>query len=192
MLTRPLSSWILYLGKSWMSSGQTGSCSRHVTCPWEGRVPPWPAPAPDAVTMPWWSFSSPLLSPETPRQSSVGSTRQNKKQTATFRHPDPFFPLFAIAKAAQNEPFICSTEDCARILHVVWSGGWKSPDSRYWKKAWRLKSVPRASHSELEAPGLVCACMCPYLETDGLPADWDLKWGPEGDDNTRGGFLGGT
>lgn len=37
--------------------------------------------------------------------------------------------------------------------------------------------------------------MCLYLETDGLPADWDLKRGLAGDDNTRPekrGFFGGV
>lgn len=29
--------------------------------------------------------------------------------------------------------------------------------------------------------------VCSYLETDGLPADWDLKRGLAGDDNTRPG-----
>lgn len=38
----------------------------------------------------------------------------------------------------------------------------------------------------------VCArvCACLYLETDGLPADWDLKRGLAGDDNTRPGRRG--
>lgn len=40
----------------------------------------------------------------------------------------------------------------------------------------------------------MCVHVCSYLETDGLPADWDLKRGLAGDDNTRPGrtvFLGG-
>lgn len=33
----------------------------------------------------------------------------------------------------------------------------------------------------------VCVCSSMYLETDGLPADWDFKWGLPGDDTTRPG-----
>ena len=33
----------------------------------------------------------------------------------------------------------------------------------------------------------VCVHVCSYLETDGLPADCDLKRGPAGDGNTRPG-----
>ena len=90
--------------------------------------------------------------------------------------------------------------DCARIFACSRDWGRQCPvlteDSRghYRKslKAWVCAKGLTKLEGSFQTYQALCVCVhvCSYLETDGLPADWDSKRGLAGDDNTRPGRRG--
>ena len=199
-----------------MSLGQTGSCFLNVTVPCEGYLcdphlpqmlfrchdeayPPLP-PQPHA------NFSS----PETSCQSrSSGRGRWNQPARKAEPHFNHFFCLFCHCESCSETTlylFFSSLFrrsggiDCARIFACSRDWGRQCPvlteDSRghYRKslKAWVCAKGLTKLEGSFQTYQALCVCVhvCSYLETDGLPADWDSKRGLAGDDNTRPGRRG--
>lgn len=168
------------------------------------------SPSPPPHTTPA-NFSS----PETSCQSrSAGRGRWNqpaRKAEPHFNTPIIFlfFCLFCHCESCSETTlylFFSSLFrrsggiDCARIFACSRDWGRQCPvlteDSRghYRKslKAWVCAKGLTKLEGSFQTYQALCVCVhvCSYLETDGLPADWDSKRGLAGDDNTRPGRRG--
>ena len=76
--------------------------------------------------------------------------------------------IFSTAKSTHNAPFIClGGIGCAQIFACSQDCG-KTEDNR---------PLPKKTKDSGLCQGLVCMRVCSYLETDGLPADWNLSKG---------------
>lgn len=109
--------------------------------------------------------------------------------------------LLPLRKAAEKAPVRVGASvrrsggiDCARISACSQDRGRQCPVlvvaiTAKPKGSGLCQGLNKAWGFVPDIPSLVCVCVhvCSYLETDGLPADWDLKRGLAGDDNTRPG-----